>query len=159
MKKEVKQSWFKSKSHEYETPDSIFEPLNYEFQFTLDVAANSLNTKCVRFFSVDCDGLSQGWGNNICWMNPPFGRQMKKWVEKAYKSYLNGATVVCLLPVRSNTVWWHQYCMRSTEIRLIKGEVKFKGNENGLWLPLCIIVFNPHNKRIEPTIKSMAAHP
>jgi site-specific DNA-methyltransferase (adenine-specific) len=155
MKKEVKQSWFKAKSHEYETPDSIFVPLNREFRFTLDVAANNLNAKCESFYSKDDDGLSQDWGINVCWMNPPFGRVMKSWVKKAYESALNGATVVCLLPVRSNTVWWHEYCMRAAEIRLIRGEVKFKGHSNGLWLPLAIVVF--HNKSFKPTIKSMAA--
>lgn len=144
MKKQVNQSWFKAQSQEYETPDYIFEPLDQEFHFTLDVAASIINAKCRLYFNEKEDGLSQDWGKNICWMNPPFGRKMKKWVKKAYESSFEGATVVCLLPVRSNTIWWHIYCMRATEIRFIKGEVKFKGQERGLWLPLCIVIFYPY---------------
>lgn len=140
MKKEINQSWFKAQSQEYETPDYIFAPLDQEFHFTLDVAASIENAKCRLYFNKKEDGLSQDWGSNICWMNPPFGREMKKWVKKAYESSLKGATVVCLLPVRSNTIWWHDYCMKG-ELRFIKGEVKFKGQSRGLWLPLCIIVF------------------
>lgn len=140
MKKQVNQSWFKAKSQEYETSDNIFVPLNNEFQFTLDVAASKRNAKCIQYYTENDNGLIQNWGQNICWMNPPFGRQMKLWVEKAYRASLNGATVVCLLPVRSNTNWWHDYCMKG-EIRFIRGEVKFKGQKNGLWLPLAIVIF------------------
>lgn len=110
-----------------------------EFNFTLDVAATSTNTKCKKYFTVNDDGLTQNW-DGICWMNPPFGKVMKKWVEKAYKESLRGNTVVCLLPARTNTNWWHDYCMKG-EVRFIKGQVKFKGYERGLWMPMAIVVF------------------
>ena len=141
MKNEIKQSLFHAKSGEYETPDEIFNPLNEEFHFTLDVAANFQNAKCSCFFTKLDNGLIQDWGQNTCWMNPPFGRQMKLWVKKAYESSLMGATVVCLLPVRSNTNWWHDYVIKGN-IRFIRGRVIFKGQEKGLWFPLSIIIFD-----------------
>ena len=73
-------------------------------------------------------------------MNPPFGREMKKWVIKAYNEFLKGNTVVCLVPARTNTAWWHDYCMKG-EVRFIRGEVTFVGCSNGLWLPMAIVIF------------------
>lgn len=130
---------FSSITEERETPDSVFFPLNEEFNFETDVAATKTNTKCITFFDKKADGLKQSW-RGTCWMNPPFGRQIKSWVKKAYESSLNGATVVCLLPARTNTVWWHNYCMRG-EVRFIKGRPKFKGQKYGLPFPLAIVVF------------------
>ena len=134
-----KREQFLAKSIEYETPDEIFEPLNKEFGFTLDVCATAENAKCKKYFTKDDDALSKKW-EGVCWMNPPFGRVMQKFVKKAYEESRNGATVVMLIPVRSNTNWWHKYVMQG-EIRFIRGEVKFKGHKNGLWQPMCIVAF------------------
>ena len=76
-------------------------------------------------------------------MNPPFGREMKKWVKKAHDEWEKGATVVCLLPARTNTAWWHDWVMKG-EVRFIRGEVAFKGQKNGLWMPMAIVVM-AHN--------------
>jgi len=129
---------FESKKEDWETPDSIFIPLDKEFCFTLDVCASDKNAKCDNFFSIDDDGMSQAW-EGVCWMNPPFGKQ-GKWVKKAYEESLNGCIVVCLLPSRTNTNWWHDYCMKG-EIRFIKGRPKFKGAKYGLPQPLAIVIF------------------
>lgn len=129
---------FHSYKQDWETPDEIFEPLNKEFGFTLDVCADTHNRKCDNFFGVATDGLSQHW-YGVCWMNPPFGFQ-GKWVKKAYEESLNGTTVVCLLPARTNTNWWHDYCMKG-EIRFIRGRPKFKGAKHGLPQPLAIVIF------------------
>ena len=129
---------FESKKQDWETPDSIFIPLQAEFGFTLDVCATNENKKCENYFSVDDDGLTQKW-IGICWMNPPFGEQ-GKWVKKAYRESKNGCIVVCLLPVRSNTNWWHDYCMKG-EIRFIRGRPIFKGAKYGLPQPLAIVIF------------------
>lgn len=135
---------FKSKfgtgRQDWETPDSLFEPLNQEFRFTLDVCATAENAKCERFFSVSDDALKRRW-EGICWMNPPFGTQ-GKWVQKAYLESLNGSVVVCLLPSRTNTNWWHDYVLRG-EVRYIRGRPKFKGALHGLPQPLSIVVFYP----------------
>jgi phage N-6-adenine-methyltransferase len=129
---------FESKRQDWETPDEIFVPLDNEFGFTLDVCATLENRKCEDYFDEEMDGLTQDW-HGICWMNPPFGVQ-GKWVKKAYSESQNGATVVCLLPSRTNTNWWHDYCMKG-EIRFIRGRPKFKGAKHGLPQPLAIVIF------------------
>jgi len=139
---EVKQSWFNRDKTNYETPDNIFNPLNEKYHFTLDVAADNENHKCDNYYSQEDDGLNKDWGINICWMNPPFGRGLKKWVAKAHSESLKGATVVCLIPVRTNTNWWHDYCLQA-DVEFIKGEVTFKGYDRGLWMPFAIVVFSP----------------
>ena len=134
---------FKSKSVEYSTPKEIFEPLQREFNIILDVCASKENNKCDTYFSIERDSLKQDWhkvGN--AWMNPPFSRKLKKWVEKAYQESQKGIVVVCLLPVRSNTIWWHKYIIDTkTEVRFLKGEIKFNGMDRGLWLPFAIVIF------------------
>lgn len=129
---------FKSNKIEWETPDDLFEKLSAEFSFTLDVCANSENKKVDRYFSEEQDGLLQEW-NGVCWMNPPFNNK-RNWVKKAYAESQKGNTVVALLPARTNTNWWHDYCMKG-EIRFIRGRVKFKGAKHGLPQPLAIVVF------------------
>ena len=132
---------FQSDSHDWPTPDALWEPLNREFGFTLDVAADASNAKCGKYFDASTDGLTQQW-EGVCWMNPPFGRQMRRWVIKAWESSRQGATVVCLLPCRTNTNWWHDYVMKG-EVRFIRGCPKFGDAKRGLWLPLAVVVFRP----------------
>ena len=139
---EVSQSWFKRSKIDYETPDYIFKPLDNEFKFTLDVCANSKNAKCVKYFTEENNGLNQRW-SGTCWMNPPFGREMKKWIIKAYKESEKGTVVVALLPSRTNTAWWHDYVEKG-EVRFLRGEIRFKGYDRGLWMPMCIVVWNKH---------------
>ena len=130
---------FASNKQTYETPDELFKVLDNEFHFTLDVCAGKSNRKVDNFFSKKDNALIQNW-TGVCWMNPPF-KDMKQWVIKAYEeSVKNNAVVVCLLPARTNNVWWHDYCMKG-EIRFIKGRVKFKGNKHGLPQPLAIVIF------------------
>ena len=131
---------FESSERDWETPPEIFAPLHKEFGFTLDVCASEDNAKCHRYFTKKDDGLSQWW-DGVCWMNPPFG-QKKDWTKKAYYEGQRGITVVCLLPARTNTEWWHDYCMKG-EVRFIRGRPKFKGAEHGLPQPLAIVVFGP----------------
>lgn len=138
------QTKFETGRQDWETPDSIFIPLNEEFCFTLDVCATSSNAKCDHFFTEGENGLKQDW-LGTCWMNPPFGAQ-GKWVKKAYEESLKGATVVCLLPARTNTNWWHEYCMKG-EVRFIKGRPKFKGAKHGLPQPLAIVMFRPLERK------------
>lgn len=131
---------FESKTTEWETPDTIFKPLDNEFHFTLDVCANESNKKCNNYFSKNDDSLKQIW-KGICWMNPPYGNQLKRWVKKAYEESLKGTVVVCLLPVRTNTVYWHNYVLNIAEIRFIKGYPKFGDAKQGLKVPLAIVIF------------------
>lgn len=130
---------FSSKTCEWETPAYLFEEYNYKYHFDLDVCATNENAKCLRYFTKEEDGLRQEW-RGVCWMNPPYGREIGKWVEKAYKSALKGATVVCLLPARTDTSWWHDYCMKG-QIEFIRGRVKFGNSKHGAPFPSAIVIF------------------
>jgi len=131
---------FSSKTDLWETPQWLFDELNNEYKFTVDVCALPENAKCRKYFTPKQDGLSHEW-NGTCWMNPPYGRNIQKWVKKAYESSLNGATVVCLLPSRTDTAWWHDYCVKG-EIRFLRGRLKFGNSKNSAPLPSAIVVFN-----------------
>jgi len=140
QKRRVDQSWFNAKSVEYNTPDNIYEPLNKEFGFTLDVASTHENAKCERHYTAAEDGLKQQW-SGVCWMNPPYGRVMQKWVRKAHAEWKRGCCVVALIPARTNTGWWHDCIQDIATVRFIRGEVAFKGFERGLWMPMCVVIW------------------
>ena len=134
---------FASKKQEYKTPKKLFNKLNKEFNFTIDVCADTYNKKVENFYSEKDNALIKDW-NGVCWMNPPY-KDLKIWVKKAYKESLKGAIVVCLIPARTNTNWWHEYCMKG-EIRFIKGRPKFEGCKYGLPQPLAIVIFGREYK-------------
>lgn len=112
----------------WETPKEFFEQLNKEFGFTLDACAMPFNAKLERYFTPEDDALQQNW-DGVVWMNPPYGRTIKTWMAKAVKEWQAGATVVCLVPARTDTAWWHDYAMLG-EIRFLRGRLKFI-DENG----------------------------
>jgi phage N-6-adenine-methyltransferase len=136
------EAMFSSKTDLWATPREFFNKLDKEFQFELDVCALVDNAKCRRFISPDLDGLKQPWHEiaKVCWMNPPYGREIGKWIEKAYEESLKGCTVVCLLPARTDTKWRHEYCMKG-EIRLVKGRLKFGGSKNSAPFPSAVVIF------------------
>jgi len=111
-----------------------------EFHFELDVCATPENAKWKKYYSPEEDGLKQEW-KGICWMNPPYGREIGKWMRKAYESAVAGTTVVCLVPARTDTAWWFDYYAKG-EIRFIKGRLKFDGSRNAAPFPSAIIVFS-----------------
>jgi len=135
---------FSSKTDMHATPQDFFDKLNEEFGFELDVCATKDNAKCERFFTEEQDGLIKKW-EGVCWMNPPYGRTIKKWMEKAHSSSVEGATVVCLVPARTDTAWWHDYSMKG-EIRFIRGRLKFGDAVNSAPFPSAVVVFRPENK-------------
>lgn len=130
---------FSSKTDLWETPQDIFDKLNSEFRFELDVCAIPENAKCINYFTPEQDGLTKEW-NGTCWMNPPYGREIIYWIRKAYESSKNGVTVVCLVPARTDTKWWHDYVMKG-EIRFIRGRLKFGGQKNSAPFPSAIVIF------------------
>lgn len=137
---------FESARQDWETPDDFFAPINAEFGFTLDAAASDANKKVKRFFSEADDGLKQPWGKNVVWLNPPYGEGKKPisaWVEKAYQESLTGATTVMLIPARTNTNWFHDFCLGKGEVRFVRGRPKFGGATHGLPQPLCLVIFRP----------------
>ena len=119
---------FMSEKLDWGTPQELFDRLNQEFHFTLDVCALPKNAKCKTFFLSLEDGLSQKW-SGVCWMNPPYGREIEKWMQKALQESERGATVVCLVPARTDTEWWHKYALQG-EIRFIRGRVSFKAQSH-----------------------------
>ena len=131
---------FSSKTDAWETPLELFTKLDAEFGFTVDVCANPDNAKCSNYFTPQIDGLKQDW-HGVCWMNPPYGKQIKKWVQKAYISSLFGSTIVCLIPARTDTYWWHTYVRRANEVRFIRGRLKFGGSKNSAPFPSAIAIF------------------
>lgn len=108
---------YSSARHDWETPSEVFAPLHAEFGFTLDVCATAATAKCGRYFTSDDDGLAQDWAQHVCWMNPPYGKALAAWMRKAWQASQGGATVVCLVPSRTDTKWWHDYAQR--------GEIRF----------------------------------
>lgn len=131
-----------SKKMDWETPKALFDKLNDEFQFTLDVCATKENAKCPKFFTPEDDGLKKDW-RGTCWMNPPYGKEIGKWIERAYyQSQQWGSVIVCLIPSRTDTRYWHDYVMKSKEIRFIKSRVKFVGATENAPFPSAIVVFD-----------------
>ena len=124
----------------WSTPQSFFTKYDEKYNFNLDVCASEDNAKCAKYFTETDDGLQQEW-EGVCWMNPPYGREIIKWMKKAYESSLNGATVVCLVPARTDTTWWHEYAMKGT-IEFIRGRLKFGNSKNSAPFPSAIVVFN-----------------
>lgn len=130
---------FSSASDDWATPQDFFDKYNAVFDFETDVCASTGNAKCDNYFTAEQDGLSQEW-RGICWMNPPYGRTIKEWMRKAYESSLTGATVVCLVPARTDTAWWHDFAAKG-EIEFIRGRLKFGGHKNSAPFPSAVVVF------------------
>ena len=132
---------FSSERSDWETPQDLFDELNQEFRFTLDVCASRGNAKVKKYYDRQVDGLKQVW-SGVCWMNPPYGREIGKWVCKAHEESLRGVTVVCLVPARTDTAWWHDYCMKG-EVRFIRGRLRFSGHRVNAPFPSAVVVFRP----------------
>ena len=130
---------FSSKTDLWATPQKFFDKYDAVHNFTLDVCASKDNAKCAVYYDIEANGLSQSW-HGVCWMNPPYGRDIGKWMKKAYESSLQGATVVCLVPSRTDTKWWHEYAMQG-QIEFIKGRLKFGDAKNSAPFPSAIVVF------------------
>lgn len=134
---------FSSATDQWATPQAFFDQWDAQFNFDMDVCADASNAKCWRFFTESDNGLYQDWAPNRCWMNPPYGREIKHWVRKAYEESLRGATVVCLLPARTDTAWWHDYILPYAEVTFVRGRLKFGDAQNGAPFPSAVAVFRP----------------
>jgi phage N-6-adenine-methyltransferase len=131
---------FSSKTELWATPQAFFEKYNNTHNFETDVCASPENTKCLKFYTKEQDGLTQEWTGS-CWMNPPYGREIIKWMRKAYESSLKGAKVVCLVPARTDTKWWHEYATKGS-IEFIRGRLKFGGHKNSAPFPSAVVTFS-----------------
>jgi phage N-6-adenine-methyltransferase len=137
---------YSSATEEWETPMDTFLALDDEFGgFDLDVCATDQNYKVPHYYTKEDDGLKQLWLGK-CWMNPPYGRVIGQWMRKAYLSSLDGATVVCLVPARTDTAWWHDWAMKG-EVRFIRGRLRFGGHKTGAPFPSAVVIFRPKEVR------------
>lgn len=134
---------FSGKTDLWETPQDFFDKLNKEFHFDLDVCALPENAKCERYYTPKMDGLSQPW-EGTCWCNPPYGREVGSWVRRALMSSIAGATVVMLLPARTDVKWFHEYIYEreSIEVRFIRGRLKFGGCKDNAPFPSMVVIFH-----------------
>ncbi len=135
--------WYQSsESIEWPTPQWLFDRLDEEFHFTLDVCATDKSAKCKKYYTIEDDGLSKDW-EGICWMNPPYGKEIADWMAKAKETADNGWTVVCLVPARPDTNWWWDNAIDG-EIRFIRGRLKWPGSETMAPFPSAVIVLNKY---------------
>lgn len=130
---------FSSITDKWSTPQATFDNLHAEFGFELDVCALPENAKCQKYFTPEQDGLAQEW-RGVCWMNPPYGRGISSWVRKAYESAKAGATVVALVPARTDTAWWHDYVAKG-EVRFLRGRLKFGSAKFNAPFPSAVVIF------------------
>lgn len=137
---------FSSNKEEWETPQELFDRLNNEFHFDLDVCAISENSKCKKYYTPSDDALRQPWIGCV-WCNPPYGRKIGSWIKKAHEEHeKHGSTIVMLLPARTDTKWFHEYIYNKQEIRFIKGRLKFGNSKNSAPFPSMIVVFEKKEK-------------
>ena len=129
-----------SNSNEWGTPKKFFEELNNEFNFTLDPCSTHENAKCEKHFTKEEDGLKQDWSKDIVFCNPPYGKELPLWVEKAYNENKKGALVVMLIPSRTDTKYFHKYIYKQHEIRFIKGRLKFNDGKTAAPFPSMVVI-------------------
>lgn len=133
---------FLSNTNEWETPQELFDKLNDEFKFTLDPCSTQYNHKCDKYYTIEDDGLSKDWGGQRVFCNPPYGKEIYKWVEKCYHESTKENTLVCLLiPSRTDTRYFHDFISQRCEIRFIKGRLKFGGRNTGAPFPSMLAIF------------------
>ncbi len=134
---------FSSKTDLWATPQDFFNKLNNEFWFTLDPCSTEDNHKCDKYFTKEQDGLKQSRDNEIVYCNPPYGRELKKWVKK-WSEIKKGITVM-LLPARTDTSRFHDYIYNKAEIRFVKWRLKFWWSKNSAPFPSMVVIFRNAN--------------
>lgn len=136
---------FSHKSDEWETPQELFDCLDDEFCFSLDVCATEQNHKCYTYFTKETDGLKQNWPSyHRVWCNPPYSN-IEDWCKKCSE---HKGTAVMLVPARTDTKWFHEYCYDkpNVEIRFIKGRLKFNNSKNSAPFPSMVVIFRRNNE-------------
>lgn len=132
---------FSSKSDEWSTPQDFFNKLNAEFHFTLDPCCSIENHKCEKYFTQSDDGLLQDWEGETVFVNPPYSN-IAAWVEKAWKEgRKENTTVVLLIPARTDTRYFHNYIYNKSEIRFVKGRLKFGNSKNAAPFPSMVVIY------------------
>lgn len=140
----ISQALYTSRTDEWPTPRAFFDLLNREFHFTLDPCASDRNATCKLYFSKAEDGLKQDWGRHRVFCNPPYGRDMREWARKCFEASHKGASVVLLAHARTDTRWFHDWVYgRASELRFLKGRLKFGDGPQSAPFPSLVAVFRP----------------
>ena len=135
---------FSSATDQWATPQEFFDKLNAEFNFDLDPCADETNHKCAEYYKREIDGLKQDWGGKRVFCNPPYGREIGKWVEKCFSEVRIGTCelAVMLIPARTDTKWFHDYIYgKADEIRFVRGRLKFGDSKNSAPFPSMVVVY------------------
>lgn len=141
MTPETQKTMFSSNTDEWSTPPDFYEALDAEFHFDFDPCATSENHKCHNYMTKENDGLSASWAGRRVFVNPPYS-EISRWVEKAFREGHQENTLVCLLiPARTDTKYFHDYIIHRSEIRFIKGRLKFGGGKNSAPFPSMLVIF------------------
>lgn len=132
--------FYSSTTSEWATPQDLFDKLDAVFHFTLDPCATQENAKCAKFYTKEQDGLKQDWGGEVIWCNPPYGREIGKWIQKCAE---HKGVAVMLIPARTDTRWWHSYIDKNPDahVYFIKGRLKFGDGKNPAPFPSAIVVY------------------
>lgn len=131
---------FSTERDDWRTPRDLFSMLNDEFHFTLDAASTDENALCAQHFTEKENGLAQRWCGSV-WLNPPYGKELPKWLKKASETK-EGGVVVCLVPARTETRWWHDYARKATEIRFFKGRLHFDDEKGAAPFGSALLIFD-----------------
>lgn len=132
---------FSTGKNDWATPIDFFEKLNKEFNFTLDPCADEFNHKCDKYYTIEENGLSKSWKDEIVFVNPPYSaKEQNEWVKKCYEESRH-ATVVMLIPARTDTERFHKYILPNAEIRFIKGRLKFGNSKDSAPFPSMVVIF------------------
>lgn len=132
---------FSSQKMDWPTPRELFAEVDAEFGFTVDVCASAENACLPRFWTERDEALLRSWEGERVWMNPPYGRQLSRWMEKAWTESAH-ALVVALVPSRTDTAWWHDHVMPADEIRFLRGRLRFMGAAHSAPFPSCLVVYS-----------------
>jgi phage N-6-adenine-methyltransferase len=142
----LNESLYSSEKMDWGTPQKLFDRLNHYFGFTLDPCSSEENKKCNKNYTIENDGLLKDWSKDIVFMNPPYGRIMKDWIKKAYEESLKGATVVCLVPSRTDVKWFHDYAYGKADIVFLNKRLEFEGSNNKAPFPSMLIIYNSNRE-------------
>ena len=134
---------FSSATNEWYTPQDFFNKLDKTYNFTLDPCCTHESAKCKTYYTQEDNGLSKSWEGHTVFMNPPYGREIKDWIKKAYNEGQKfNTTVVCLIPARTDTKYWHDYCMKANQIKFVRGRLKFGDGAGSAPFPSAVVVFS-----------------
>jgi site-specific DNA-methyltransferase (adenine-specific) len=156
---------FSAKSDEWETPLDFYQGLDSIYHFTLDPCSTSDNAKCKKFFTAKENGLEQSWKGETVFINPPYSN-ISDWAKKCNYEYIrNNATTVMLIPARTDTDYFHLYCMEATSYGFVHHRLCFENRSLPSWrsdgshkkspapYPSILIIHDPKERGTPVTIR------